>query len=317
MVLLITADPQIREQVQRYAARAGAYLDHQSSITGPVRLRWGRSPLVLLGADLAHTVARARLRRLSNLVLLTDGRPRRETAIAATRVSPSYVADVRTGGGWLTSRLAETATVTLGRLHSSGYLLGYADRDAARRVGHLTPFQYTDERRSSTDAVYVSFGAAASGDCASGHASTLHRSNFRVLHRRYPNAWTDLVFSNITVLGAFACDLPPQAVDQLCALTGDPLLDSADLTALEQQEIRESWQQRVAQDVHTLLDAPAREAFAALPDAQREQLWWQTAADLGVQPEHTGYTVRWNYDRLVPAYAQRLIGHTRRAGDST
>jgi hypothetical protein len=262
-------------------------------------------------------VARARLRRPSTLILLTDGRPRRETAIAAALTSASYVADVRTGGGWLTSRLAETSTLTLVRLHSSGYVLGYADRDAARQAGHLAPLQYTDERRSSTDAVYVSFGAAASGDGTAGHASTLHRSNFRVLHRRFPHAWTNMVFSNITVLGAFACDLPPQAVDQLCALTGDPLLDAADLAALEQQEIRESWQQRVADDVHTLLDPPAREAFAALPDTQREQLWWQTAADLGVQPEHTGYTVRWNYDRLVPAYAQRLTGHPGRDGDAT
>jgi len=101
-VLLITADGEIRAHVQRYAARAGAYLDHQSSLTAPVQLRWGRSPLVLLGTDVAPALTRARPRRLPNMVLLT-----RRASAAGNRGRGDPRGRVARGGRAHRRRLAE------------------------------------------------------------------------------------------------------------------------------------------------------------------------------------------------------------------
>ncbi|GIM98040.1 hypothetical protein [Paractinoplanes toevensis] len=306
MVLLITADPGLRQQARRCARQAGAWLDDHDDFHGPVKLRWGRSPLVLLGADLLATAGRQRLRRHENLVVLTDGRMRTR---GADRLGAGRVVNVATGRAWLTAQLAPTATVTLGRLAGAGYRIGYADPDTTHQMRFLDGWQVSDQRRSGTDAPYVSFGQVARDDTA-GQSSSAQRSNFRVAHRRFPHAWTDTVHNGVTTLGAFVADLPPAAVDQLVALAGHPLIDDDDHSALEDDDIHASWHQTVAADVRALLDDQTRGMFDSLVDARCQQLWWETATDLGLDPEHTGHSVIWHYPKLVPAFAARLRAHS-------
>ncbi|MEU4244283.1 hypothetical protein [Actinoplanes sp. NPDC026619] len=303
MVLLITADLGIRHQARRYARQAGVWLDTHEDFHGPVKLRWGRSPLVLLGADLLPIAGRQRLRRHENLVVLTDGQMRTR---GADRLGACRVVNVATGRAWLTARLAPTATVTLGRLAGAGYRIGYADPDITHQMRVVDGWQVSDQRRSGTDAPYVSFGQVARGDDTAGQSSSAQRSNFRVAHRRFPHAWTNTVHNDVTTLGAFVADLPPAAVDQMVALAGHPLLDDDDHSALEDDDIHASWQQTVAADVRGLLDDHTRQLFDVLGDALCQQLWWDTATDLGLDPEHTGHSVSWNYSTIVPAFAARL-----------
>jgi hypothetical protein len=308
VVLLITGDAGLREHVRRCALPAGAWLDGHPDFSGPVKLRWGRSPLVLLGADLLDVASRQRLRRHENLMVVTDGRmPTR----GADRLGARRVLDVAAGGDWLTAQMARTTSVTLGRLAGAGYRVGFAEPGAARDMGFVDGWQVSDDRRSSSDAPYVSFGQAARGDCTAGQSSSVQRSNFRVAHRRFPNAWTDTVYSNVTVLGAFVADLPPAAVDQMVGLASYPLLDEDDHSALEDDDIHASWRQWVAADVRGLLDEQTRELFDAIDDAVCQQLWWDTATDLGLDPEHCGHSVTWNYPAIVPAFAARLCARTR------
>lgn len=307
VVLLLTADPVVREQVHRCALAAGAWLDDHHEVRGPVRLRWARSPLVLLGADLLNAALRQRLRRHENLVVVTTGPM---PARGADRWGARRVVNVTAGHHWLTAKLARTATATLGRLAGAGHRIGFAEPGTTRDLGFVNGWQVSDHRRSRADAPYVSFGQVARGDCPAGQSSSVQRSNFRVAHRRFPHAWTDTVHCDVTVLGAFVADLPPAAVDQMVRLNSYPLLDEDDHSALEDDDIHDSWRQWVAADVRGLLDEPTRQLFDATDDAVCQQLWWDTATDLGLEPEHSGHRVAWNYPAIVPAFAARLCVRT-------
>jgi len=200
--------------------------------------------------------------------------------------------------------------VTLGRLAGAGHRIGFAEPGRTRDLGFVNEWQVSDHRRSRADAPYVSFGQVARGDCPAGQSSSVQRSNFRVAHRRFPHAWTDTVHRDVTVLGAFVADLPPAAVDQMVRLNSYPLLDEDDHSALEDDDIHDSWRQWVAADVRGLLDEPTRRLFDATDDAVCQQLWWDTSTDLGLDPEHSGHRAAWNYPAIVPAFAAQLCVRT-------
>ena len=69
----------------------------------------------------------------------------------------------------------------------------------------------------------------ARAECRHGQSSTVDRSNYRSLHRLYPDVWTDLSYSNVTVLGAFVADLTPDLVNTLIGLRCEyAVLDESD-----------------------------------------------------------------------------------------
>lgn len=103
--LLVTADSQVVDDVLRLAAAAAVDV-HLATDPESARSRWAVAPLVLVGADVAAAMARARLPRRADVVLVT----RQALAAdweAAVAIGAEHVAAFPDGERWLIDRLTD------------------------------------------------------------------------------------------------------------------------------------------------------------------------------------------------------------------
>ena len=99
----------------------------------------------------------------------------------------------------------------------------------------------------------------------------------------------------------------------MCRLATEyAILDEQDLAVIEADEIIDSWPRWVSAEVRSVLRRRSRAVFDAVGDEEATALWWATVHRTGAWAGHDGRAVRWNLDRLVPAYAARLIAEARR-----
>jgi hypothetical protein len=311
-ILAVTADPRLRESWSDCAARAGAYLLHAGGVAA-ARPRWEQAGLVLLGADQAPAAVRGRLPARGEVIVVGAGDLPVEAFRAADLLGATYVAVLPAGRDWLLDRLRPAGDQVLQRLRTAGFSVGYTSREWALDDGFVRPLDWRQRTDLDRPHPFVVFSDIARGECRAGQSTTVQRSNMRCLHRRFPGVFTDMVFTNVTTLGAFAADLSEQVLDVLCRLAGEYLVfDEDDLTELEAEEIRESWQQWAADDVRGGLGERALAVWDELDEDDRERLWWDTVTGLDAWPEHDGRTVRWRLTRLTRAYAARLTAEGRR-----
>ena len=310
-VLLVTADPLLVTLVRACAVRAGAWLEVRHSLVG-IRKEWRAARLVLLGADLAYPAYCRRLPPLRNLMIVTATPPTPATDTAARHLHAIFLAHLPAAQDWLVDKLTDTAEEVVRQLTGAGYRISYTDPDTAHTFGQVNARSLRTRRESEEQAVYVSFNRAAAGLDQIGQVDTVQRSNYRTAHRLWPNVWTDLLFADGPVLGAFVADLPPALIDAMCHLGEYPLLDDDDHGALQHEEITASWRQWAADDVYRLLRRRAADAMLALDADDVEQLWWRTINGIDAQAEHTGVTVRWDYEAIVRAFAAQLLTEVRR-----
>ncbi|GAB7048381.1 hypothetical protein JCM9534A_35070 [Catenuloplanes indicus JCM 9534] len=310
-VLLVTADPALVTLVRECAARAGAWLEIRHSLVG-IRKQWRAARLVLLGADLAYPAYRRRMPALRSLIIVTANPPTPATTTAADRLQATFLAHVPIAQDWLVDKLTDTAADVMQQLTGLGYRIGYADPAVAAEHGHIRGRDLRTRRTSDEQAVYVSFGQVACGPDQLSQTNTVQRSNYRTAHRLWPTVWTDLAYADGAVLGAFVADLPPDILDAMYHLAEYPLLDDDDHRALRHAEIAASWRQWAAADVYKRLRRRAGDAMLALDADDVERLWWQTINAIDYQAEHTGLTVHWDYEAIVPAFAARLLTEIRR-----
>ncbi|RKR88305.1 hypothetical protein BDK92_2616 [Micromonospora pisi] len=311
-VLVVTGDPSIREHLHAYADRVGVHLTDHTTVTA-AKTHWAGANLVLLGADLLSTQKLASMPTTPELIIVSADRSDFSPFSAAAGIGAAYVAVVPDADRWLTEQLRRAGGDAVDRLRAAGFRIGFAHRVAAADTGCLLSYDLSDQRYDDEQALYVSLEKVARGDCRAGQSTTVDRSNYRSLHRAHPGLWTDLVFSNVTALGAFVADLPPEVVDVLCWLKESyPLFDEHDHSALEDEDIDASWEQWVSADVFAMLGERAQEVWSALDAVTVRRLWWDTVTGLGYRPEHNGLHVTWDYTRLVPAFAARLMAEFRR-----
>jgi hypothetical protein len=315
-ILAVTADAKLRAGWFDCAARAGAHLLYVDSVAA-ARTAWKSADLVLLGADQAQPAVRARLPYRSDLILIDTDALTVEAFRTGEQLRVSYVAILPTGRDWLADRLRPAGNRVLQRLHAAGFSIGYACRDRAIEQGFVRPLGWDRHPGEDRPHPFVSFADVARGECTAGQSTTVQRSNMRRLPHVFPGVFTDLAFSNTTVLGAFACDLSAEVVDVLCRLAREyPIFDEDDLATMEHEEAVASWQQWLACDVRAGLGKRAAAVWDDLDDGDREALWWDTVTGLDAMPEHDGRTLRWPLWRLTGAYAARLTAEGRRRAET-
>lgn len=105
--LVVTADPELLDDVLRLAAAAGVDVEVAAD---PVAARpsWARSPLVLVGDDVAAAMGRAGLRRRADVVLV--GRVLGDLPMwqRALDIGAEHVAVLPDAEPWLISRIADS-----------------------------------------------------------------------------------------------------------------------------------------------------------------------------------------------------------------
>ena len=104
--LLLTSDAELLDDLLRLAAAAGTEVDVAPD-PGSARAAWPNAPLVLIGDDLAHAVAGARLRRRLGVVLV--GRDLDDAGIwqRAVAAGAEQVALLPDAEPWLVGRLGD------------------------------------------------------------------------------------------------------------------------------------------------------------------------------------------------------------------
>ena len=105
--LLVTADPDVLDDVLRLAAASCVEVEVVPDAVG-ARAPWATAPLVLVGADVAEMLDRARLRRRAGVVVV--GLDRDDAAVwqRAVAVGAEHVAVLPDAEPWLLARLADS-----------------------------------------------------------------------------------------------------------------------------------------------------------------------------------------------------------------
>jgi len=106
--LLVTARPDLLDDLLRLAATAGTELEVAHDATG-ARRSWSTAPLVVVAADAAPGCARARLPRRDGVVLLGDDLDDAGVWQLAVEVGAAHVAFLPDGEAWLVEQLADAA----------------------------------------------------------------------------------------------------------------------------------------------------------------------------------------------------------------
>ncbi|MBO3736667.1 hypothetical protein [Actinoplanes flavus] len=309
--LLITGDLGVIGHIRELAARAGAHVNVQTAMSP--EMAGQAPPLTLIGIDRLAVTDELAVPPGGEVIIVSAGAPDNILTAAARKVD---VLNLPRDQGDLLLRFEDTAAVVLDRLHHAGYRFGLTD-SRHRRSGYVPPTAVTDWRQSLGQAVYVNCGQVACGDGVAGFASAVQRSNFRVLHRRFPDVWTDTVATDVTELGAFVADLPPEAVDALCSLAEfDAVLDIDDRQALHREDIVDSWG-LAAIDLYSQLRPRYRQVWDRTEPRRVTELLWEVVTAAGVGPVHDGRRVRWPITELAPLFAARLMAEQRRSRPGT
>ncbi len=106
--LVVTEDPVLLDDLLRLAATAGCDLEVASGAPA-ARRSWTTATLVLVGADAAVALARARLPRRPGVLLVADDTGDTGVWQRAVELGAEQVVFLPDGEPWLVSRLADTA----------------------------------------------------------------------------------------------------------------------------------------------------------------------------------------------------------------
>lgn len=106
VTLLVSADPDLVLEVERFAAAAGAALRIAADLTSAARA-WGEAATVLVGADLAPDLAALGVRRRDDTYLLTAGQAGSECFRWAVGLGASAVLELPDAGDWLVGTLTD------------------------------------------------------------------------------------------------------------------------------------------------------------------------------------------------------------------
>jgi secretion/DNA translocation related CpaE-like protein len=106
--LVVTADPQILDDVVRLAAAGGASVRVVPDAVA-ARTDWAASPFVLIGADVAEECARARLGPRPAVVIVTRTAPDSLPWPVVAGLCPEFVAVLPAAEAWLVDRFADLA----------------------------------------------------------------------------------------------------------------------------------------------------------------------------------------------------------------
>jgi secretion/DNA translocation related CpaE-like protein len=106
--LLVTADPELLDDVLRLASAAGIEIDVAPGAAA-ARSSWPAAALVLVGSDLAATIARAAIRRRSGVVLVSRDQDDAGVWEQAVGIGAEHVAVLPDAEAWLVERLGDSA----------------------------------------------------------------------------------------------------------------------------------------------------------------------------------------------------------------
>lgn len=163
---------------------------------------------------------------------------------------------------------------------------------------------------------YVSFGNVAAGEDRYNQTSTVNRSNYRSIKRDFPQfPWVDVSYMNRVDLGAFVDTLDQDMIDLLCGLATEyPVYDEGDMSALESDEIDESWDQWLRREIRDHLTEREQDVYDYVwtygASGDLDDVWWDMVRDdgLGSYPEHNGIEVCWgDLDRAGAVFGRALI----------
>lgn len=104
--LVVTSDPDLLEELLRLAATAGVELDVLAD-GGSARRAWTPAPLVIVGADAVAGVARARLARRTDVVLVGIDLDDAGVWQRGVQIGAEHVVFLPDAEPWLTDRLAD------------------------------------------------------------------------------------------------------------------------------------------------------------------------------------------------------------------
>ena len=104
--LLVSADTELIDDVLRLAAANGVEV-HLATDAESARSRWQLAPLVLVGGDVATTVAGAGMGR-RRAVVLVSRRPTADDWQSAVALGAEHVVSLPDGERWLIDRIADT-----------------------------------------------------------------------------------------------------------------------------------------------------------------------------------------------------------------
>jgi hypothetical protein len=178
---------------------------------------------------------------------------------------------------------------------------------------------------------YLDFGGIARDDSDScGQSDLIVRSNLRSLTAAYPNVFTSLCYVGSESLGAFLVDLDDGMASMLLGLAHEyALYDDEDMSALESEDIEESWAQWARMHVWGEVNERTQDDWDAIGDERVEQLLWSLihAAQEGKVPtlgygsgeegvHHDGLEVCWDWNLipLLSAAIQRTAHKLRKRG---
>lgn len=293
--LLVTADPDLLDDILRLGAAAGVDVDVAHDPVG-ARLQWSKAALVLVGDDVSVALSRASLRRRVAVVLvgrdLDDGNIWKR----AVGVGAEHVALLPDAEPWLIARMAGavdecaarglTVAVIGGRGGAGASTLAAALAVTAMRGGRRAMLVDADPYGGGADLLFGGEHAAGLRWCdiagASGriggeelHSALPHIGSLAVLSydRGDPLDLRADAMSSVLAAAARVCDLTvadlPRHVDE----AGAVVLETADLVLLVvPAEVRAvaaaarigTAVTKVADDVRVVVRGPAPGGLTAL-----------------------------------------------------
>jgi secretion/DNA translocation related CpaE-like protein len=252
--LLVTADPDLLDDILRLGAAAGVDVDVAHDPAG-AQLGWSKAALVLVGDDVSIALGRTSVRRRVGVVLVGRDLDDGQIWKRAVGVGAEHVALLPDGEQWLIARLAEavdecaalglTVAVIGGRGGAGASTLAAALAVTAMRGGRRAMLVDADPYGGGADLLFGGEHAAGLRWCdiaaASGriggeelHAALPHIGSLAVLSydRGDPLDLRADAMSSVLAASARVCDLTvadlPRHFDDAAAV----VLEAADLALL-------------------------------------------------------------------------------------
>ncbi|MET0425926.1 MAG: septum site-determining protein Ssd [Actinoplanes sp.] len=113
--LIVTADPDLLDDLLRLAAAGGTEVDVAADPIA-ARPRFAAAPLVMIGADRIESCLRSRLPRRSRVTVVARGPMPPDAWEAARRLGVEHVTELPEAEAWVVNRFAERPDQPVGRL---------------------------------------------------------------------------------------------------------------------------------------------------------------------------------------------------------